>query len=50
MVGHLEVPETPNPMLSLSLQGFKRLAVLNRDSRPATLWGRNSRSPALAST
>jgi hypothetical protein len=51
MVGHRKVPETPNPILSLSLEGFKRLAVLNRDSRLATFEaGIRGRSPALAST
>jgi alkyldihydroxyacetonephosphate synthase len=35
VVGHLEVPETPEPVLSLSLQGFNRLTDLNSDSRLA---------------
>ena len=36
VVGHLEVPETHRPVLSLSLEGFNRLTGLNRDSRLAT--------------
>jgi alkyldihydroxyacetonephosphate synthase len=36
VVGHLEVPETRRPVLSLSLERFNRLAGLDRDSRLAT--------------
>ena len=36
VVGHLEVPETHRPVLSLSLVGFNRLVDLDRDSRLAT--------------
>jgi hypothetical protein len=39
MVDHREVPETPNPILSLFLEGFKRPAGLNRDSRSAAFEG-----------
>ena len=35
-MGHLEVPETHRPVLSLSLVGFNRLVDLDRDSRLAT--------------
>ena len=36
VVGHLEVPETRRPVLSLSLERFNRLLDLNSDSRLAT--------------
>jgi alkyldihydroxyacetonephosphate synthase len=36
VVGHLEVPETSRPVLSLSLERFNRLAGLDSDSRLAT--------------
>ncbi len=36
VVGHLEVPETERPVLSLSLERFNRLISLDSDSRLAT--------------
>ncbi len=36
VVGHLEVPETSRPVLSLSLERFNRLVGLDSDSRLAT--------------
>jgi alkyldihydroxyacetonephosphate synthase len=36
VVGHLEVPETSRPVLSVSLERFNRLTGLDRDSRLAT--------------
>jgi alkyldihydroxyacetonephosphate synthase len=36
VVGHLEVPETPRPVLSLSLERFNRLLDLDSASRLAT--------------
>ena len=36
VVGHLEVPQTDRPVLSLSLEHFNRLIAVNEDSRLAT--------------